>query len=168
MDTQNEENLKELFERFVDADQADSSAEDIRKGEEILRRYPAPEPRRELIAGIKAETARALLRRKASAFKRMAYRAAAVAAVFIILAAVGVKMFESESGAAISIIPKAIWESVDIAADDADLAVLAAEIEEMEGEALALQLGENGGNGEGDLTELEMEYIEINGTFWKG
>jgi hypothetical protein len=61
-----------------------------------------------------------------------------------------------------------IWESEDISADDANLATLIAETEEIEGEMLALELGENGGNGSGSLTELEMELEEINSDFWKG
>ena len=33
---------------------------------------------------------------------------------------------------------------------------------------LALQLGENGGNGDIAVTELEMDLIETNSDFWKG
>jgi len=173
MNAQNEENLKELFEKFVDTEQAETNAEDIREGERILREYPAPEPGGELIAEIKGEIARALLGRKADTFKRIAYKTAAIAAVFIILAGVSIRLFEkggdgSEKLVTTSIIPTAIWESDDIAADDADMATLIAEIEQIESEALALRLAENGGDGYGDLSELEMEFVEINSDFWKG
>jgi len=182
MNGQNEENLKELFEKFLSAEQAKQALEDVRKGEQILREHPAPQPDGKLIADIKVKTARALLRRKASAFKRIAYKAAAVAAVFIILAVIGVKLFEKGGGEprpyqvrgeperiiTASIIPKTIWESDDIADDDADLATLIAEIEQIESEALALQLDENDSNGNIAVTELEMELIEINSNFWKG
>jgi hypothetical protein len=166
MKTQNEENLKGLFERFVDAEQAEMCAEDVREGEQILGEHPAPEPRKELIDEIKAEVAGALAGRKANALRRAVYKIA-VAAVIIVVGAVGVRLFE-RGGEACEIISSEIWESENIAADDIDLATLTAEIEEMEGEALALQLGENGGNGGGELTELEMELIEINNNFWKG
>ena len=183
MKSQNEENLKELFERFLDSGEAEQIKEDICEGERILRKQPAPEPDGELIANIKAEIARTLLRRRANAFKRIAYKAAAVAAAVVILAAISVKLFESrpsatgrdekdngefERPAYALMIPAAIWESDDIATDDADLAILTAEIEQIEGELLALQLDENSGNGHIDLAELEMELIEINSDFWKG
>ena len=172
MNAQNEENLKELFEKFVDTKQAEGSVEDIREGDEILFEHAAPEPDKELIADIKAKIARAVLRRRAGGFKRRAYKIASVAAVFIVLAAIGVKLFESGSRSerfvTASIIPRAIWDSNNIVTDDEDLATLTAEIEQIEGELLALQLGENGRNVYGDLVELEMELIEIDSDFWKG
>jgi len=173
MEGQNKENLKELFEKFGDSEQAKQAVEDIQKAERILRKQPAPEPDGELIANIKAEIARALLRRKANAFRRIAYKVAAAAAAVIILAAISAKLFEKDRGeperlAYASIIPAAIWESDDIATDDEDLAILAAEIEQIESELQAWQLGENGGNGHIDVVELEMELIEINNIFWKG
>jgi len=50
MNNENQENLKELFEKFTDAEQAESCAEDVQKAEEILRKHPAPEPDAMLIA----------------------------------------------------------------------------------------------------------------------
>lgn len=172
MKAENEENLRELFEKFLNSKEANEALEDIRKGEEILGEYRAPEPGKELVAEIKAEVGGALAGRKANAFKQTAYKIAAAAAGFIILAAIGVKLFESGSGRSglvtASIIPRAIWDSNDIGADDEDLAILAAEIEQVEGEVLAVQLGEDGGNGGKELAELEMEMIEIDSDFWKG
>jgi len=173
MNNRNEENLKDLFEKFLNSEQAEDGAEDIRKGEQILGEQPAPEPDSKLIADIKSEIAKALLVRKAGAFKRAAYKTVAVAAVFILLAAISVKLLKkggsvSERVAYASIIPVTLWESNDISADDADLAILIAEIEQIGGELLALQLDENGGNGSSAITELEIELIEINSDFWKG
>ncbi|MHC4500288.1 MAG: hypothetical protein ACYS21_14380, partial [Planctomycetota bacterium] len=137
MSNQNGENLKGLFERFVDAEQARMGAEDIRRGEQILHERPGPEPSEGLIAEMKAEVGKAALLRKANASRRMAYKAAAVAAGLIILAAVGVKIFE-QGRDEIPIVATEIWESRDIAADDADLATLTAEIEQIESDMLAL------------------------------
>ena len=100
MNERNEENLKELFEKFVSSEQAERGAEDIRKGEEILREHPAPEPDGEVIAGIKAQIAMELLGRKRRVSKRVVYKVAAVAAAFIILAVVNVKIFEKVVGIA--------------------------------------------------------------------
>ena len=173
MNGRSEENLKGLFERFVNSGQAERFVEDIREGERILREQPGPEPDGELIADIKARIGAALLRRKTNVFRRTVYKAAVAAAAVIILAVIGIRLFERpgvepERATYASIIPTMIWESEDIAAEDADLAILAAEIEQIERELIAVQLGENGGNGSSVIPALEMELIEINSDFWKG
>ncbi len=173
MDGRNEEKLKGLFDKFLDPKQAEQAVDDLREGERILSEHPAPEPDGRLIADIKAEIAGALLRRKANVFRKIVYKAAVAAAAVIILAVIGVELYKKGGGKAerlitASIIPEVIWESDDVSADDADLAILAAEIEQIEGEALAVQLGENSGNGNRNLLEMEMELIEINSDFWKG
>jgi len=167
MNVENKENLKEVFEKFLDGQQARQAAEDVREGEQILRQYPAPVPDKELADNIKAKISETLVRRKSTAFKYRAYTAAAVAAAFIILTTISVKLFKEEPAVGVRI-PSAIWESDDIAVDDAELAVLTAEIEQIESDLIALQLADNGGNGSGAVTDLEMELVEINSDFWKG
>jgi hypothetical protein len=170
--SQNDEDVKALFEKFVNSEQAEQAAEDFLKAEQILRSYPAPGPDDEVTAGIKSQIAWALLDRKEIVFKRKALKAVAVAAAFIVLAALSVKLLEKQSQPQeivyASIIPRAIWESEDIASDDINLATLTAEIEQIKDEMLALQLGDDGENGSGAVEELEMEFIEINSDFWKG
>jgi len=172
MNGQNEENLKKLFEKFYPAEQAQRAVEDVQKAEQLLRKHPAPEPDDMLIANIKAEIAMRLPLRRADVFRRLAYKVATVAAAVIIVTAISVSLFEkgdrSEKVVYASIIPRAIWESDNIAADDVDLAILTAEMEQIEDEVLALQWGENGGDGDTAVTELEMELIEIDSDFWKG
>jgi len=173
MNSQNEENLKELFEKFMDAEQAESSAEDVQKAEEILRKHPAPEPDAMLIANIKAEIAMRLPAKRAYVFKHIAYKVACAAAAVIFITAIGLRLFdkggvEPNGVQYATIIPTAIWESDDIAADDADLVIFTAEIEQIEDEVLTLQLGEDDGNGDRSVSELEMELIQINSDFWKG
>jgi hypothetical protein len=174
MDNRDQENLTELIEKFFDAEQAQECIEDIRRGEQILREHPAPEPDDMLIANIKAEIAMRLPARKAHTFRQMVYRAVAVAAAVIILTAISVQFFEKGRQPAppaklvqASLIPTAIWESDDIATDDVNLATFTAEIEEIENEVLTLQSGERGSNGEGTIVELEIELIEISSDFWK-
>lgn len=166
------ENLDELFGRFLGPAEAQAAAEDIRRGEEIIGNNLAPQVREELAAEIKAEVAVALAHKEASAFRKRVYAAVAGAAAVIIVAVIGAVFFErgneAERVAAAWVLPEAIWESDDLAEDDAELVVLTAEIEDIEGDLLAVELGENGGNGQIDSTELEMELTEINGSFWKG
>jgi len=170
--SQNDEDVKALFEKFVNREQAEQAAEDFLEAEQILRSCPAPGPDDKVTAGIKSQIAWALLDRKEIAFKRKALKAVAVAAVFIVLAALSVKLLEKQSQPQkivyASIIPRAIWESEDIASDDVNLATLTAEIEQIKDEMLALQLGDYGENGSSAVEELEMEFIEINSDFWKG
>jgi len=173
MNGQNEEELKGLLKKLLNSPEAEEAIEDVRKGERILSEHPVPELYKQVIGNIKAEIARAILCKKAAAFKRTAYKAVAVAAAVILLAAIGVKLFEKGDGepgkiVTASIIPEVIWESGHLVADDAELATLTAEIEEIESEILDVKLGKNGGNGSAELAELEMELAEINSYFWEG
>ena len=173
MENRNRENLRELFEKFFDAEQAERCVEDIQKAEQIFRENPAPEPNDMLIANIKAEIAMRLQARRAHRFRRIIYEVAGVAAAILIVAAVSLQLFEKgtpPNGDFIyaSLIPTEIWISDNIAVDDEDLAVFTAQIEQIEDEMQTLQSGEDTGNGDSTIVELEMELIEINGDFWKG
>jgi len=61
-----------------------------------------------------------------------------------------------------------IWEDESEPGGDEQLTALTAEIDEVEADILAIRLGEDGGENDSLLTDLEMEMIEINGDFWKG
>jgi hypothetical protein len=170
----NEENLKELFEKFFSSEQAAKAFEDVYKAEQIIRQYPAPEPEKELIDSIKSEIAFSLLNRQAHVFRKAAFRIAAIAAAVIIVAAIGLNLLKKEripspqKPVYASIIPRAIWESTNIAADDRDLAIFTTEAEKIEDELLALQLGKGDTNADEAITKLELELMEIDSDFWKG
>ena len=173
MEDQTNENIEELFGKFLSDQDARRAAEDIQKAEEILREHPAPEPAGELLADINSKIAEALSAEKAKTRKLTAYRVAAVAAAIIILVAIGVRFFEkgpaeTQSPVTITLMQQAIWESEDISADQAELALLTDELEQIEGEILALRLGEDGGESSREFIELEMELTDIGGDFWKG
>ena len=57
MDRRNGENLRELFERFVDSGQAKEAAEDIERGEQIMKNVQGifEQPALERAALIRAE-----------------------------------------------------------------------------------------------------------------
>ena len=162
MNGRNEENLRELFERFVGAEQADKAAEDICRAEQILHEHPAPQPDEGLIAGIKSNIANSLLLRQRNILRRkVSYEVAAVAAAVILLVTIWTGLFEKSGskpkGTYAAMIPAAIWESDNIAADDPLLASLGVDVEQIESELLTLREGEYGGNGDKAVTELEME-----------
>lgn len=172
MDDRNQENLRELFEKFFDAEQAESCVEDIKKAEQIFREHPAPEPDDMLIANIKAQIAMRLQASKTHRIRRIIYEVVGAAAAILIVAAVSLQLFQKDPpGGTVnyaSLIPTEIWISNDISVDDEDLAVFTAQIEQIEDEMQALQSGEDTGNGDSTLVELEMELIAINSDFWKG
>lgn len=165
MNSRYDENLEAIFGRFLDEKQAKEAAEDISKGEQILRRHPAPVPDDVLLADIKGKIAKALSEKKANTFNGAVYRVAAVAAAFIILATISVKLFEKSPVA--SITPQAVWESVDGAAEDAEWAVFTAKTEQIESDALSLKSSENGVQDK-EVTELESDLTEMDSDFWKG
>lgn len=172
MEDRNHENLRELFEEFFDAEQAESCVEDIQKAEQILREHPAPEPDDMLIANIKAEIAIRLQAARAHRFRRIVYEVVSAAAVILFVAMIGLQLFQkptNKPGPNIaSILPPEIWESDDITVDDENLAVFTTAIEQIEDEVIAIQSGRETGNGDSTLNELEMELIEIDSDFWKG
>jgi len=173
MDGQDRENLKELLEKFFDAEQAASCIEDFQKAEQILREHPAPEPDDMLIANIKAEIAMRLPARRAQHLRRRVWEAAGVAAAIAVLALVSVRLSDqtrrpSGNGAYASLIPAALWESTNIAADDADLAVFTTQIEQIRDEVLTLESGRDAGDSDSAIADLEMELIQIGSDFWKG
>ena len=171
MNSQNDENMKQLFERFLSAEQAESGVEDIQKGEQILRQHPAPEPDSMLIANIKAEIAMRLPAKRTNVFTKIAYRAVYAAAAILVISAISLSLFDKNREPVPrqygSIIPTSIWESDDITTDDADLAIYTIEIEQIEDELRSLQSGEDIGDSDSSLSELEMELVAINNDFWK-
>ena len=173
MSHRNDENLKELFGRFFESEEAEKAVGDLQKVEKILSENAAPEPDEVLLSAIKMKAERTLVNKRARNLKRVFYRAVAVAAVFFAVAAISVRIFEREHSVpegtfADSAAPVIIWEDDSGSSDESDVAILAAEIKQIEGEILALRLGEESSNGNGYLAELEAELIEIDSDFWKG
>jgi len=172
MNDRNGENLKDLFERFVGTEEAKSCVDDFDKVKRILDENPAPQPSQELIAAIKSDIAETLRLRKEHSFRRLAYRLAPVAAVFIVLASVSINLYvrdtRPEKPRYVPLLSPAFWDSENIVADDPDLAVLTAEVDELEIEFATLESGDDGGNGRSDITELEMDFVAISTDIWEG
>jgi len=171
MNDQNREELRELVEEFFGAGQAKSCLDDFQAAQRILEDHPAPQPDEVLVANIKAEMAMRLPARKAQIFRHRAWETAGVAAAIAIVAFLGTRFDRQanpQRGFHASLLPMAIWESDNIAADDADLAVFTAEIEQIRNEVVALESGDATNDTDNAVTELEMEFVEINSDFWKG
>ena len=82
------ENLRELIEKYMDEKKSQMYLEDIDLGEQILMKYPAPEPDDMLLANIKANIALKALPQKTVTFKRRVYEALVVAASIAIIAVI--------------------------------------------------------------------------------
>lgn len=172
MNDRNEENLRELLEGFISSKEAENCIEDFAEVKRILDENPAPQPTEELVAAINYKIAEALRLRQEHTFRRLAYRLAPVAAVFIILASVSIRLYVSnsrpEKPGYVRLISSAVWDSENIAADDRNLVVLTTELDELEFEFATLESEENGGNGGSAITELEIDFAEINTDIWEG
>lgn len=170
----NKENLEALIAELFGHQKSEQIAEDIVKGEQILDEHSCLEPDGQLIKAIKTRIAARLIQQKRiRTYKRIAYRIAAAAAVFAVFSAIAVKLLEQpqdsfKNSGYSSTMDKSVWENQAPAAEDAELVLLTAEIEHVEQELLAVQLGENGNGNYKAAGELEADFIEINSDFWKG
>jgi len=173
MCNKNRENLEQLLGQFLDAQEAAQAKEDIEIGRRLLGGYAVPQPGAERIAKIKAEIEQALQERPEKVSNKLVIQVAIAAAVIIIAAVVGVRQFagsghSGEKAGTDTGISAAVWEDESISADDADLLVLSAELEQIEDELGVLTSGENGSVRQTELSQLEMQLVEVNSEFWKG
>jgi len=163
-----QDNLKELFGRFMTSPDAEAAAREVRAGEQLLRDHPAPPPRPEMIVGIKLQLSGALAKQPPASHPM--YRLLAAAAAVIVVAFVGYFGRAPHSQPNLShaaLIPTAIWESDDIASDDFDIAYYTAQVQHIEAQVRALEAGESDNAGAGALDEVELELMRINTEFWK-
>jgi hypothetical protein len=166
MGDQTHEDLNSLLRRFLDPAQAREARQDIRSGERLLRAFPAPSPSRETLDRIKAEIRTALWRRHRV---RRVVRPSLAAAAVIAFAAVGLLERGPASRPPAShanLLPAAVWDSDNIAADDLDLVYFTTEVRQIEAQVAALDAGETLGRGAVD--ELETELAQIETEYWKG
>ena len=90
---QNEENLKELLEKFGMGRQAE---QDFHGTEQLIGQYPAPAPDQKLIADIKAQSVKALRQNRVRTLRRKVYKTAVAAAAVIVLAILSLTLPKNE------------------------------------------------------------------------
>jgi len=163
------EDLTELLARFMEDSEARIVQADIEAGDRILETYPAPGPTPATLSAIKALTVAAAVRRRPRVRVFRAAVAAAAAVVLTVLIGQYDRNPTSRPGVSFaSILPTAIWESHDLAADDLDLVYFTSEIHQIEAQMNAIEAGETEIRGSSAIDELEMELIAIETEFWKG
>jgi hypothetical protein len=162
------ENLRELLAGFMDEAAARQTAEDIEKGEEILGANQAPQPDERVLAEVKKNVVAALRRRRTVVFQKRILGAAVAAAIVVVsvltMIRYGNPQNSHQTRMVAASIPSRVWEG----ADDADVTVLKAEIENIQSELSGVQSDDTGGNGSTAVDDLETELIEVNGDMWKG
>ena len=135
------ENLRELLAGFMDEAAALQTAEDIEKGEEILGANQSPQPDERVLAEVKKTVVAALRRRRSVVLQRRILGAAVAAAVIVVSVLALMRYGNSQNSQQTRVIAKSIsipsrvWEG----ADDADVTVLKAEIENIQSELSGAQ-----------------------------
>ncbi|OHB64841.1 MAG: hypothetical protein A2Y77_16625 [Planctomycetes bacterium RBG_13_62_9] len=167
MEDRTRENLSELLEQLFGAGEARTAEEDIRAGEQLLGAYPAPGPRRQTIVRIKAEMALAVRRRRR--IRRIFHESLAAAAViaFALIGLLDLGRPDQSNVFQAAIIPAALWDSDNIAADDLDLVYFNSEIRRIEAQLGDLQAGRDA-PGRGAVEDVETELNQIETELWKG
>jgi len=163
-----EENLKELLSKFYKEAEAQKAEEDILRGEQILSENPAPQPGAAVISNIKLRVSSELAmrnRRDVGFYIRVGLTAAAAVLIGFGLFVIESQQEKQPGGS--RVVSEAAWEAEDFTVDDPQMAILAADVEAVADEVLAMQLGENGSEAT-SVEELEIEWLEIDSDFWKG
>ncbi|HEX42113.1 MAG TPA: hypothetical protein ENN81_08645 [Phycisphaerales bacterium] len=173
MNAPNDNELRSLLEGFYNSEQVEAGLDDFENGRKLFVQNPAPAPSREALAGVKADVRRALARRHHSQTVRRIAFGASIAAAAVLAVAVRVGLLETAplmppGTMAAAMIPASFWEGHDVTVSDPSLAYFAAEIEQIENELASLHSGGKHRSGEAAVTELEVEFIDIQGDFWKG
>lgn len=149
----------------MDEATARQMAEDIEKGEKILGANQSPQPDERVLAEVKKSVVAALRQRRTVVFQKRILGAAVAAAVIVASVLVIMRYGNTPAGnQQTRLIASSVWEG----ADDADVTVLKAEIENIQSELSEAQSDDAGGNGSAAVDDLETELIEVNGDIWKG
>jgi len=165
-------NLKEQLTDFLTEEQADQALRDIEQGDKIIAGFDSPAPDDDVLARVKARVNATISRRHS--MQNAVLRVASVAAVFFLLATLAVWIFRNNlEPSLIETMPIAtmstrVWDGNDITVDDDNISTLTAEIDQIERELWAIQMGEAETNGDSALYDLEIELIEESDSFWKG
>jgi hypothetical protein len=161
------ENLRKLLAGFMDEAAARQTAEDIENGEKLLGAYSAPQPDERVLAEVKKNVVAMVRRRRTVVFQRRILTAAVAAAIVVVSVLTLMRYGNPQNGQQTRMvaasIPSRVWEG----ADDADVTILTAEIENIQSELSGAQ-SDDGGNTNTAVGDLETELIEVNGDMWKG
>ncbi|AQT69025.1 hypothetical protein STSP2_02204 [Anaerohalosphaera lusitana] len=158
----NNENLKTLLNRFYDDASASQIEREIADGDELMSRFTSPHPSGQAVNNVKDLLGAELSGRRK---RRYAFRVAgSVAAVLLIAISIlfttdtlNTRVEPEQSSSVYAFDSKSLDESE-----------LYAEFEEIEESFVQVRTGGWDASESDDLDELESEFDEIAGNFWKG
>jgi hypothetical protein len=161
------ENIDNLLRKFYSPDQAEEIKNDFASADALFEKFPAPKPSRQTTVKIEQKIVQQLKKRKHTSWKIVLVKTAAVAASVVIISAVMLLNYNRKDSTPYAKDKQqaSLWQS------DTDISTFEAEINQLENELLAINLGEeNGTNGvlTDRVEQVELEIIETENTFWKG
>jgi len=177
------EQIDQLLSQFMDPQNAERAADDIRTGDALFAQYPAPDVRREALGQIRSRLVRhSRMQRRHGALRFAGSAAAAAVIVFALLHGVqqqpadtGVQRADTQVAAVVSpvetkeTIVRDLWKRLvsheSLVQIDRELTDLADSIDAVQSETY----GELVNTMKIDMLELEeLEMITANTDFWKG
>lgn len=159
------EKLEDILSGFLDEQEANRAAEDIRLGDSILQDNIPPVPGEELLNDIKMQISEKLASRRRSPVVRWARRSVSAAAAIIIIGLATAVFFPGNGTEEVFAGPVGWWENEKIKTMDAEMDdVLDRLISISQEEYYFEDIGTDF-----DETELdEIEMVAMNDDFWKG
>jgi hypothetical protein len=161
---ENNEQLKELLEKFYSEAEPENIARDIEAGEKLIRSYPVLEPAETTKWRIKAAVAKQLRAKKQQSLHRRILQAVAAVAVILVMLTMTARIIENGGTHIVPPTP----ETDIFAAMDAKTNVYSQEIDQIQRQYGSLQLGQTSDEELSSVDDLETEYIIIASDFWKG
>ena len=159
------EKLEDVLSGFLDEQEANRAAEDIRLGDGILRDNIPPVPGEKLLNDIKMQISEKLASRRISPVVRWARRSVSAAAAIIIIGLATAVFFPGNGGEEAFAGPVGWWENEKIKTMDAEMDDVLDRLIAISQEEYYID------DSEMDFDETELEEIEMvatNDDFWKG
>jgi len=159
------ENIDDLLSKFYPPDQTRQIKNDFASADTLFEKSPAPNPSPQTIAQIKQKIDRQLEAQNRIHWTAVLVKTASVAAIIVIVSAVMLLNFNQKEPTQLASLQN------DVKTFEADLSLFSKELEQLNSELVAINLGEdNGTNGilTNQVDQVELEIIETENTFWKG
>jgi hypothetical protein len=166
------ENIDNLLSKFYPPEQAKQIKNDFASADALFEKFSAPNPSPQTIAQIKQKIDQQLKNRNRIHWTAIFVKTASVAAIVIIISAVTLLNFNRKN---LTQYAEVNQQSASLQNDEknfgADISLFSKELEQLNSELVAINLGEdNGTNGilTNQVDQVELEIIETENTFWKG
>ena len=158
------ENIDNLLSQFFSPEKAEQIKNDIAQGEQLFDGYRAPQPQEYIINRIKLNISR---NRRHTGILQVLVKTIAVAAVVLVAS----YLLLQDSARQNPVNNSLSTYQAALTQTDNNISTLEKEIELLNGEVIAVRLGEDNGTN-GQLSErignVETEIIDTENFFWKG